>query len=395
MLRRPLNTLLLIAASAISTGAWGLQRCEVDGRPVNPANGAETAGLTGLMRCRDADSGQLQREQELRNGRFVGLERFFDREGRLLRERTVNERGNSHGRVAEFWPSGQLKREETADNGRAQGAVRRFSEQGRLERLAFHAEGREQFVLEYNAVGQPQRLQCSATSLFDEDRQPCGFASGATDTVLYSARGTKAAQVRYDRGRLLSSTVWDADGVVTAEQLREQGRRVHRSYSNEAGRSVLREERIFDADDLALPDRRGPLASLRRWGASGQLTEQRGFAGGREVALERWYLNGAPRERSTVRGEGDQVRIAQELYGDDGRLAERRQLTRDQQPTGPQQAFHPRGRVAREDTYGPPDARGRTRLLSRKEWDEAGQPTADDTFLEDGSRQRKAGGLAS
>lgn len=266
MLRRPLNTLLLIAASAISTGAWGLQRCEVDCRSVNPSNGAETAGLTGLMRCRDVDSGQLQREQELRNGRFVGLERFFDREGRLLRERTVNERGNSQGRVAEFWPSGQLKREETADNGRTQGAVRRFSEQGRLERLAFHAKGREQFVLEYNAGGQPQRLQCPATSLFEGDRQPCGFTGGATDTALYSARGTKAAQVRYDRGRLLSSTVWDVDGVVIAEQLREQGRRVHRSYSNEAGRSVLREERIFDADDLALPDRRGQLVSLRLWG---------------------------------------------------------------------------------------------------------------------------------
>jgi len=393
-MKHRLRTTVLIAGIAFTTGASAIIRCEVNGQSVNPNNGAETAGLTGLMRCRDEDSGKLQREQELHRGKYLGVERFFDREGRVTRERTVNERGNSQGRVAEFWPNGQLKREETAENGRTQGAVRRFSEQGTLERVSFHADGREQFVMEYNAAGQPTRLQCPSTSLFAEDRAPCGFA-GAADTVLHSSRGDKAAQVRYEQGRLLSSTEWDTNGAMAAQQLRESGRRVHRQYSTEGDKVVLRDERVYEADDRHLPDRRGALASWRRWGASAQLIEQRHFANGREASLERWYLNGAVRERTSVQGEGEQARTQRELFNDEGQRTQRQLLTIEHQPTGPQQAFHANGRLAREDVYSTPDARGRTRLQSRKEWDEAGQLTVDDTLLEDGSRQRKPGGLAS
>jgi len=389
-----LRTTVLIAGIACATSASAIIRCEVNGQSGNPNNGAETAGLTGLMRCRDEDSGKLQREQELRHGKYLGVERFFDREGRVTRERTVNERGNSQGRVTEFWPNGQVKREETAENGRTQGPVWRFSEQGKLERVSFHAEGREQFVMEYNPAGQPTRLQCPSTGLFAEDRAPCGFADTA-DTVLYTSRGAKAAQVRYGQGRLLRSTEWDANGAMAAQQLRENGRRVHRQYSTEGDKVVLREERVFDADDRNLPDRRGALASWRRWGASAQIIEQRHFANGREVSLERWYLNGAVRERTSVQGEGEQARTQRELFNDEGQRTQRQLLTAEQQPTGPQQVFHANGRLAREDVYSTPDDRGRTRLQSRKEWDEAGQLTADDTLLEDGSRQRKPGGIAS
>jgi hypothetical protein len=52
-------------------------RCELGGKGVNPNNGNETAGLTGILRCKDEDSGKLQREQELRNGKNIGLEAVF------------------------------------------------------------------------------------------------------------------------------------------------------------------------------------------------------------------------------------------------------------------------------------------------------------------------------
>ena len=136
-----LFTIFFIAVSAYGSSAEAIIRCELNGKPINISNGAETAGQSGLVRCREEDTGHLQREQELRDGKFVGLERMFDREGRLQRERTVNERGNSHGRVAEFWPNGQVRREETADNGRTQGAVRRFDATGRVERVSFHGDG--------------------------------------------------------------------------------------------------------------------------------------------------------------------------------------------------------------------------------------------------------------
>lgn len=376
------------------TSAEAIIRCELNGKAINISNGAETAGQSGLVRCREEDTGHVQREQELRNGKYIGQERMFDRDGRLQRERTVNERGNSHGRVAEFWPNGQVRREETADNGRTQGAVRRFDATGRVERVSFHDDGQELFHVETNGRGQPTRLLCPRASVLPEDRKLCGF-DGATDTLLHAENGTPTAQLRYDQGRLLSATEWNGDGLVSAQQLVVEGRRVHRSFHTEGGRSVLREERVFAPDERALRDTRGPLWSTRRYGASGQLIEQRGFDGGREVQVERWYLNGSVRERSTWSGTGEQARLLREMYRDDGSLLRRDQLTKDQWPVGTQQAFHDNGRLAMEEQYSAPDARGRTRLTARKQWDEAGKLVADDTILEDGSRQRRAGGLDS
>lgn len=388
------NTLVLIAASAYWIGAGAIIRCELNGKAINISNGAETAGQSGLVRCREDDTGHLQREQELRNGKFVGLERMYDREGRLQRERTVNEKGNSQGRVAEFWPNGKLRREEFAENGRTQGAARRFDATGRVERVAFHGDGQELFSAEYNAQGQLSRLMCPRNSVLPEDRKPCGF-DGVIDTVLHTHTGRPAAQLRYDQGRLLSATEWSADGIVSAQQLMQDGRRVHRSFYTEGGKSVLREERVYAPDERTLRDSRGTLHSQRRYGSTGQITEQRTFAEGREVLLERWYLNGALRERSALTGTGDQARLRREQFRDDGTLALREMLTTEHQPVGTQQYFHDNGRLAVEEQYTDPDVRGRTRATARKQWDEAGKLVADDILLEDGSRQRKAGGLDS
>jgi len=385
---------VLIAASAYGTSASAIIRCELNGQSINISNGAELAGRSGLVRCREDSTGQIQREQELQNGRFMGLERMFDREGRLQRERTVNERGNSHGRVVDFWPDGKVRREETADNGRTQGAVRRFDASGRVERVSFHGDGQELFYVEYNAKGQPTRLLCPRASVLPEDRKPCGF-DGAADTLLYAESGARSAQLRYEQGRLLSATEWASDGVVSAQQLVVDGRRVHRSFYTEGGKSVLRDERVFTPDDRALRDTRGQLLSTKRYGASGQIIEQRSFADGREVQVERWYLNGSVRERSVWSGTGEQARLLREMYRDDGKLARREQLNKDQWPVGAQQAFHENGRLAVEEQYSDPDARGRTRPTARKQWDETGKLVADDTILEDGSRQRKPGGLDS
>jgi antitoxin component YwqK of YwqJK toxin-antitoxin module len=381
-------TIILIATSAYVASASAIIRCELNGKPINVSNGAELAGQSGLVRCREEDTGQLQREQELRGGKFVGQERMFDREGRLLRERTVNERGNSEGRVREFWPNGRVRREETTDNGRTQGVVRRFDATGRLERLSFHGDGQELFYVETNSKGQPARLLCPRASVLPEDRKLCGF-DGATDTELFAESGVRSAQLRYDQGRLLSATEWSSEGVVAAQQSVVDGRRVHKTFYTEGGKSVLREERVFTPDDRTLRDTRGQLFSARRYGASGQLIEQRSFAAdGREAQVERWYLNGSVRERSTWSGTGKDARQLREMYRDDGKLARREQLNADQRPVGAQQAFHGNGQLAVEEQYAEPDARGRTRITARKQWDESGKLLADDVILEDGSRKR-------
>jgi len=235
---------LLAAALALSTGAQAIIRCEMNGKPVNVNNGSETAGLTGLLRCREEDTGQLQREQELRGGKFLGTERFFDRSGKLVRERSVNERGNSQGPVREFWPNGQLKLEEQADNGDTRGVVRAFTQGGKPQRVGFMQDRQTVFSLEFNEQGQISRLQCPTTSVVADDRKPCGF-EGRADTALYSAAGEKTGQRLYDNGRLLEATSLQADGKLASQHLFEGGQRVHRSFSSQGsaqGKSVLREE---------------------------------------------------------------------------------------------------------------------------------------------------------
>ena len=52
--------------------------------------------MTGIMRCVDRQSKVVQREDELRNGRNIGLVRTFE-EGKLAQEYRVNEKGNRDG----------------------------------------------------------------------------------------------------------------------------------------------------------------------------------------------------------------------------------------------------------------------------------------------------------
>ncbi|HOZ63927.1 MAG TPA: hypothetical protein PK497_05925 [Burkholderiaceae bacterium] len=392
----------LIATLSISTRAEAIIRCEMNGKPVNSNNGAETAGLTGLLRCREEDTGRLQREQELRDGKYLGVERFFDREGKLTRERSVNERGNSQGPVREFWPNGQVKLEEVAENGETRGVVRTFAQSGKPQRVSFVQDRQTVFSLEYNEQGQINRLQCPATSVMAEDRKPCGF-EGRADAVLFGNKGEKSGQRTFDKGRLLEAINWQTDGSLASQQLFDGGRRVHRNYSaqgNSTSKAVLREERVFEDDDSVLNSTRGKLQSLKLWGSNGQIIEYRRYTEGREVALERWYLNGAIKERAITSATGAEARLLRESFNDAGVMTRREQLMAsgreyERNYTGPQQAFHDNGKLAFEDTWSAPDERGRTRLIARKHWDESGRLIADDEILEDGSRKRKAGSVGS
>lgn len=76
--------------------AHAIERCDVNGEHVNPNNGATAAGRSGIMRCRDDETGVLRREQEIVNGRSTGVVRFY-RDGQLEREYRVIARGNVDG----------------------------------------------------------------------------------------------------------------------------------------------------------------------------------------------------------------------------------------------------------------------------------------------------------
>jgi antitoxin component YwqK of YwqJK toxin-antitoxin module len=398
---RFLSSTVFVVGALVSINASGMVQCELNGKSVNQSNGAELAGLTGLLRCTQQDTGKLQREQELRNGKFIGLERFFDREGRLSRERTVNERGNSNGLIKEFWPSGQLRRESNEIDGSTQGAVRSYHDNGQLERVSFTQNNRVLAGLSFNKEGGLIDVSCHNQSVLPEDRKPCGFEGKVrTTTVAYGRNSSRpSTALTFEQGKLLATTTYREDGQVWAELQLQNGARWHRVFDTRGakeGKNVLREERLYEVNDegrYRVSDNGGRLQWSKLWGSNEQLIEHIRFSNGRAMLTERWYLNGSRKEKTSITGEGAQARIQRENYDDEGRISSRENLISQNNADGPrtglQQNYHANGKLALEDTYSAADERGRTRLLTRKRWDESGKLTDDDEILEDGSRKKR------
>lgn len=389
----------LMISLAASQASAALQ-CELGGRPVNTSNGADLIGLTGLLRCIESDTGKMRREQEMRGGKFIGLDRFYDREGRLQRERMINEKGNGEGRMREFWPSGQVRREANEINSSTQGASRIFYENGQLERASFTADNRQQASLSFNKDGGLTDISCHSTSVLPEDRMPCGFEGKVrTVTVNATRNGVQPSVAHiFEQGKLLAVTTYREDGNIWAELQTQNGARWHRVFDARGaknGKNVLREERLFELDTentRRVSDNTGVLQWSKLWGSNEQLIEHASYSRGRAIFTERWYLNGSLREKITTTGEGAQARTQIESFRDVGGISSRETLTANNnfaQRVGPQQNFHDSGKLANEDTYSMPDERGRTKLIARKQWDENGKLTADDEILEDGSRKKR------
>ena len=99
------TSLALLFAGA--TAARAAQDCELNGQPVNPANGGETARKTGVLRCKDPHTGRVMRESTYDSGQELGLARTFHPHGRLRRAAYRADRGGERA-VAEFNARGQL-----------------------------------------------------------------------------------------------------------------------------------------------------------------------------------------------------------------------------------------------------------------------------------------------
>ena len=379
--------LLLLIISMASLHAQPL-RCEVNGKSVNPANGNTTQGVTGIMVCRHED-GRIQREQELRDGKFIGLERMVGFDG-MVRERQVNANGNSEGRVTERDAKGVLRYEGAYSNGRSVGVHRRYDEAGKLRRITFYEAEQERAAFDYNADGSLRELRCAKVSVVPEDRVPCGFGGQPQTVELRSERSVIARETR-QAGALIARTSLRADGTVQSELLVDGGKRVSREYADD-GKS-LRRERVFEPDDGPLRAG-GPLVREREWAGKDQLVRDARFDKGVLLTEELWYQNGQPKARRAVETQtlnGRRVStVREETFRDDGSLAARN-VERDRMPIGVQRYYDERGTLRREDNYSTPaaESRERARLLSRKTWDEGGRLTSDDEFFEDGSRKAR------
>ncbi|MES2581527.1 MAG: hypothetical protein V4627_02325, partial [Pseudomonadota bacterium] len=191
---------LLCAAALLTTlacpSAFAVQDCEFQGKHINTSDGSQTAGKTGMVRCKDRSSGVLEREYELRDGKSVGLSRYY-RDGTLVKEFTITANGPHEGPEREWATNGQLVLEFTNVNGNPRGLRRQWfadGKQRKVEWVAGNDAGGERAgaAAEYHATSQLASLRCGPKPLLAphvNDAKLCGF-DGAPSTVnLYSHKG--------------------------------------------------------------------------------------------------------------------------------------------------------------------------------------------------------------
>jgi antitoxin component YwqK of YwqJK toxin-antitoxin module len=385
LLRLP--ALALVAGSALaSSGARGaVQDCEIGGEPVRPASPSTLAGKSGTMRCRDRDSDQLLQEQEVQDGRIVGLNRLYAN-GRLVREQSFNAQGNLQGRLREFDAAGQLVREAGYSNGNRVGLARSFhpgSQQ--LQRVSFHAApGGELAMAEFTPAGQLRALRCGSKPLLApvfDDARPCGFAGSGPGPVvpLHADNGNLRARVTYAAGRLLRQDTFYDNGQLAQQQEPTPGGYVERSFASDG---ILRREVSWLVRPNAAPVREHE----QEFAANGAPVRERRWRQGELVGEDTFYLNGQPRTRaqySVAPGGGRWLQIrnfydsgvlaGESSYADNGRYAP--------VPVGTHRQFDPHGKIKSETVY---DTRGR--IARERAWTPAGL-LRDDEVFEDGSRK--------
>ncbi len=380
--------LTLLALCALPSLVHAARVCDIDGQSVNPDHGGTTAGKTGLMRCRDGEGGPLIREEELKNGVFMGVKRFY-KDGQLLREYSVNERGNRDGRSREY-EGGKLVSEETLRNSTTVGLHRRWYPEGGLRRVAFNGDdGRTQAEAEFTRKNQLRELRCGPAPLLAPDADDaawCGFNNTGTGTVtLYAENGKPRGTLVHERGeRRRSETLWDNGKPREQVEITPQGG-VERSY---ADTGVKRRERHWVTLQTDTRTRRITVLE-REYHESGTLTRERQWKPSErgELQLEQqWYLNGQLRDKQEhIEVDGQAARRDTQFH-DNGRMAAegvwRLAGRYDRQAIGVHKAYDADGRLRMEYHH---DARGR--LQRERVFDETGKVVRDDELFEDGSRK--------
>jgi len=390
-MKTTLQRLVLLAACALaSPWALAVQDCEVNGESVNPNNGNTTAGKTGIMRCKDRDSGQLVREQELQGGKFMGLVRFYQN-GKLQREYSENERGNRHGRAREFAADGQVLRDTVYDNGTEAGLARSFHANGQLRRIVFYGPraggSLEQAYAEFNDRGQLQALRCGDKPLLAapaDDARWCGFSGGASKVELFSSKGALNGSSSYLAGKRIRHETLGENGKPDYLDEVSGSTRIERHFNNSG---VKRREIQWKLD--AETPRNSLKEREQEFADSGTLTRDRKWSEGKLVSDQSYYLNGQPRSKTEFGGEGDSAWLQATDFFDNGKIARTGRYSNSsryrQLPLGTHQRFNEAGKLVAESNY---DERGR--ITREKTWDNEGKLLSDDAVFEDGSRKTYA-----
>lgn len=386
MIPRPAAAIGLLALLC-ATLAHAQLDCEINGRSVNPDDGSSTAGKTGLLRCKDRSTGELQRESQIQNGVSMGLVRIYEK-GKLAREHSLNAKGNLQGRAREFSPTGRVLRDATYDDGQERGLVRSFYPDGKLRRAIFYPNsdtggGNERASVEFTEHGQLSALRCAdAPTLAPvvDDAKLCGFSgTGPSQVDLFDARGTLRSRLAYVSGKRVRAQSFYDNGKTSSLDETVGNQRTEQSFSSEG---VKRRETAF-----LLVERASIRVREQAFSEKGTLVrDQRWNSAGEPIVDDSYYLNGQPRSKSAYSGSGDARAVEiTEFYDSGQRAAQGRyelQGRNRQIPVGTHQRFSEKGTLLAESNF---DAKGR--VTRERAWDENGELQRDDEVFEDGSRK--------
>ena len=378
----------LVAAAALF-GVAGLshavQDCDLDGASININHGGMTAGKSGLIRCKDRDSGQVQREQQLQNGVYMGLVRYYQ-DGKLFKEHYVNAKGNMEGPAREFAPNGKVVRESVYADSNEVGLIRVFYPGGARRRIAFNGEGsREIASVEFTEAGQLSALRCGEKPALGpsfDDARACGFSGTPAPIELFDSKGTLRQRITYSVGkRTRWESLYDNGQPETTGEINGTQSTTRRFASSGVKRaeviSLVSDRRSVRQREMDYSER-GALVREQRWSPEGL-----------PASDESYYLNGQPRSKTVYSGSGAARTLDITEFHDNGQRAAQGRYTMGarnlQLPTGTHQRFDEQGVLRAESHYD-----GKGRVARERTWDASGQPERDDEVFEDGSRKAYA-----
>lgn len=385
--------LLLLACPT----AYAVQDCEFKGQHINTNDGSQTAGKTGMVLCKDRDTGKTEREYELRDGKSIGLSRYF-RDGKLVKEFTITANGPHEGLEREWAVNGQLVQEFTNVNGNTRGLRRQWFDDGKPRKVEWVAENdRDGAAVEYHAgTGQLATLRCGPKPLLAphvDDAKLCGFNAPSTvNTYSYKGEVRKTA-VLVAGVEQKATTFFGVGQPELEEELLQQGTQKRETYySNEGGK---RREKLWDVSGrpaLLLRESEFHASGIRVAERSYQLVVADASTGRKRSRLateSRFYLNGQPQQKDVYTLEGTVEMRDTQRFTDQGKLKAQGRFALDgrysERPVGVHQTFFANGKPELEDTF---DVKGK--LAREKVWDESGKLVSDDELFEDGSRKAYA-----
>ena len=385
-----IQCLLILCSSLLSPLSFAGEDCHLNGESVSMYNGATTAGKTGIIRCKDSDTGKLLRDREIKAGKIYGLLRQY-RDGVLVLEYTDEENGQRHGLSREYANNGKLIKEETEDHGKRKGLQREWTMEGKLKKLEWIGSSEaESASIRWTPDGAINSLRCASKPVLAphvDDANLCGFKGKPSKLSYLHDGGQKRAsetllggvvqestQYDYNSGKIRSTSELKAN-ELTETSYADNGNKRHQVVFNmtEKSRAFIRKTEFHDS---------GPMVKEQKF----SMLEIDGRRRNIMVEETQFYLNGQIRSQDRYRFEGKDYLLDARTFSDKGKLVDVAsyvvESTYSRRPFGVHQSFFESGKLASEHHYS-----STGKIFRQKSWSEQGVLESDEEVFEDGSRK--------